>query len=276
MKFSLNTGGLPQANIFEKIKMASSCGYDAIEPWFNELSRQSLTEIKDCLKKNNVVISSIEQLRGWFELDGSAMGDLKNDWQAILGECERRMIVAKELNCPYIVAAPPIDGKGSLCSFESGAERFKELIKLGKQIGVLPAIEFCGQTSRIRDVSSCLKFIELVNDPDCKIIIDAYHLWRCGNDMSQVLWFKKSDISLLHISDANPNIDRQTHRDGDRIIPGDGCIGLRNFFKMVKSFQGYVSMGVYNTKIWEKNPLQTGIRALNQMKEMYESSYLWD
>lgn len=231
MKFSLDTNGLPQNDIFEKIKMASFCGFQGIEPWFHELSETPLSEIKQCLTQHKIELSSMQQLRGWFELDGHAMKNRTQSWLQILKECEKRMVLAKELNCPYIIAVPPIDNKGILCSFEDGAKRFKQLINLGSEIGCLPLIEFCGQTSRIRDVSSCLKFMQLVDHENCKMILDAYHLWRCGNDMSQALWINHSDVLLLHVSDANPLIERQNHKDKDRIIPGDGIIDLNQFLQ---------------------------------------------
>ena len=54
----------------------------------------------------------------------------------------------------------------------------------------------------------CKKFIDDVNS-EGTMIIDSYHLWKSGGETDDFLGYDKNKISVLHISDADKNINRQ-------------------------------------------------------------------
>ena len=241
----------PELDIFDKIKIASNNNFIGIEPWIDELEHKNIKDIKKCCEDFNVQIPSVQNINGWFENDGDLMGVSDNHEDIIL-ECKKRMELCVSINSKWIVAAPAFSHRNHFGSWEQGVNYFNELLKIGKEMGCLPSIEFIGQTKQINNFEKCKKFIEDVNS-EGTMIIDSYHLWKSGGSMEDFLNYDKNKISVLHISDADKNIDRKSHMDRNRVMPLDGQIDLRKFASVAKSigFDGFVNAGVYNKKLWE-------------------------
>ena len=67
-----------------------------------------------------------------------------------LDECRRRMDQAVELGSPYIVASPPQE----VVDLGRATERFGELMGIGREVGVIPSMEFLGFVDGIKNVAS--------------------------------------------------------------------------------------------------------------------------
>lgn len=267
MQFSLNTKLIDKNSLEDKILIASKTGWGSVELWIDDIDCKKLTHICSILNDNNLTVSSMEKLDGWFENDGGLMG-VKNDHKSIMDECKRRMEITAELGCKYIIACPSFSHRGFKAELTQGVDHFCEMLEIGRTIGVLPTIEFMGQTAQINTIDKCLEFLQHVDDPDAKMVIDAYHLWK-GQSFDKFTSEHLKHVSVLHVSDANPNIDISEHRDRDRIMPGDGCIDLNTFAEKTKDFNGHVCIGVYNPIFWEQDPYMVAQTGLIKMKKVF-------
>lgn len=259
------TGTLPY-----KIEIAAKAGYDAIEPWIKEIDEfitrgGTLKEIKDCLDTNNIVISSVEQLVGWWELDGDLMS-VADDHNAILEECKRRLAICDELDGRYLIMTPTFSHREHYATIEQGVKYYQELLSLGYK--TIPTIEFMGQTGQIDTIEKCIDFINKVGN--AKMVVDAYHLWRGGGKIEDFRKATKDQISVLHISDCNPLISRKHHWDRNRVMPGDGGIDLKLFIQIAKEldYDGFLNIGVYNQSLWSRNPHEVAKEGLDKMKSL--------
>lgn len=272
MNFILNTKLIDPASIVEKISIASKTGWDGVELWIEDIDACGYkpSKINKILKDFGMYCPTLEKINGWFENDGGLMG-VKNDHNSIMLECRRRMEIAKELGCKYIIACPSFSHRGFFASEAQGVNYFCELLEIGKEIGVLPSIEFMGQTGQINTIETCLSFLKKINDPSAKMVVDSYHLWKGSGNVDGFEKADLSEISVLHISDANPNISRSDHWDRHRVFPGHGCIDLKKFAKICssKKYDGDVCIGVYNPLYWSEYE-KTSLKALNYTKEIFE------
>jgi sugar phosphate isomerase/epimerase len=230
-----NTQTIYSADLPTKIRAVAAAGFQAIELWTDEVEAfvhagNPLSEIRRLLADHGLSCFSAIKIEGWFENDGSLMG-VTDDHAAILGACRRRLELSAELGASYLIACP---------------------------IGVLPTLEFLGQSAQINTFDTCTDFLRRVGDADARMVVDAYHLWRGTGKIDDFARARPDQISLLHINDADPAIDRRAHRDRDRLMPGDGIIGARRFFSIARAigFSGVVSLGVYNRKLWERDPFE--------------------
>ena len=192
----------------------------------------------------------------------------------IAGECERRMEISRELGAQYIVAFPSRNDRKKYASIEDGLERYIKIAEIGRKIGVLPTIEFIGQTTQINNIERAMKFVSNL-DKDCsKLVVDAFHLWRNGEiDDFQSCDIKKEQISILHVSDASNQYPRAEYRDRHRVMPGDGIIDLNKFFQIArkKQFDGYVSIGVYNKGDLNYSPYEVAKHGYDKLKYFLNS-----
>ena len=271
MKFIINTKLIDPASIEQKIKIASETGWDGVELWIRDIDncKYKPSQINRIMNDFGLECPTLEQINGWFENDGGLMG-VSNNHADILGECRRRLEIAKELSCRYLIACPSFSHRGFSASEQQGVEYFIELLNIGKEIGVMPSIEFMGQTGQINTVDSCLSFLNKVDEPDAKMVVDAYHLWKGSGTIDDFKKVKLEQISVLHISDADPDISRCNHWDRHRVIPTHGCIDLNRFVSICHSigYDGDICVGVYNPKYWS-NYEESSLMAIESTKKLF-------
>jgi sugar phosphate isomerase/epimerase len=268
----MNTRLIKTALIEEKIAIASKTGWDGIELCIDDIDncKYKPSKINHMMKDYGLYCPTLEQINGWFENDGGLMG-VDDNHSSILNECLRRMEIAKELGCKYIVACPSFSHRGFIASEEQGVNHFRKLLEIGRKIGVLPSIEFMGQTNQINTIESCSNFLNKVNEPDATMVVDAYHLWKGSGTIEGFNSISPERVSVLHISDANPDIPRCSHWDRHRVIPTHGCIDLKRFVDICKSkkYDGDICVGVYNPKYWT-NYEESSLTALQCVRGLFK------
>jgi 2-keto-myo-inositol isomerase len=270
MKRCLNTKTIDFCSLEEKINAISNAGYDGVELWLEDIVGMRPSEYKKLIVDAGLYVPTCIKIAGWFEGDGSQMKLVSNDRKKIMDECKRRIELGAEIGAEYIIAVPARDDRGFYADMEEGAQYFNELLEFGKKIGCEPTIEFVGQTSQIKTIDSCLDFLSLVDGG--KMVVDAYHIWRGGDSFESMKKLSLDKISILHISDRNPSIDRLSHKDSDRLMPGDGDIDLKIFISEAKKlgFDGYISIGVYNPKNWNRNPNEVSNEAMKKLIQILD------
>jgi len=249
-----------QGTIFEKIKSFSSNGFQGIEikvatKQLSLCDKDIITiskakDIKKCLDDYNMQVVSTYKLNGWFELDGDLMG-VNDDWNEIFDECKRRIEISKILGSKYIITCPALSNRNHHASLFDGSNRYYHLWNFGKSMGVFPVIEFMGQTKQINTLDKCIQFVELfgnIQETGMKIIVDTYHLWRGGGNLFEISKIDCQDIAIIHLADANPQINRLEHKDIDRPMIGDGFFDLKSFVKKTEKYSGFYSVGSYSYK----------------------------
>ncbi len=276
----LNTQTIYLETLPNKIKHAAMAGFEAMELWLEEVEQfctqgGTLSQVKRILSENNIKCLSTIKIEGWFENDGALMG-VSDNHQAILGECKRRIDLAAELGAPYLIACPSFSHRGHFAELQQGVDYFHEILELAKGSDVKITIEFIGQSGQINTIERCMDFLERVDHPDGTMVVDSYHLWRGGGLIDDFAKANKAIVSMLHINDVDPFIQREIYRDRDRIMPGDGMLDLVKFINIAKEigFSGVVSLGVYNRKLWERDSLEVCREGYTKTMSILQSTYL--
>ena len=127
--YCLNTSTIRPTPLLEKIRIAGEAGYQAIEPWNDEINEYlqqggTIAELKKALADAGLKVVSVIALHSWVTTEG-------DEYAKVLDECRRRMDQAAQLGSPYIVASPPQE----VVDLGRATERFVELMALGKSHG---------------------------------------------------------------------------------------------------------------------------------------------
>jgi len=241
---------LKKAPLPAKLKATAAAGFTGVELWLEDLIGWRAGEVRHLLNDHGLTAVSLEKIAGWFEIDGDLMGVGDQD---IEDECKKRLSLAAHIGIPYVIAVPSFSHRGRSATLAQGVDRFRRLLKIGRQEGATPTIEFMGQTAQINTAERCVEFLNLVGAG--RMVVDAYHLWK-GGSIQDFTLVGKDQISLLHISDADPLVAKKDHRDRDRVAPGSGIIDLKRFITIAKDMEyfGPISVGVYNPVWWDRDP----------------------
>src|SRR5271157_1855242 len=123
--YCLNTSTIRPTPLLKKNEIAGKAGYQAIEPWNDEITAYldqggTFDELKHALADAGLKVVSVIALHSWITTEGA-------EYQRVLDECRRRMAQAVELGSPYIVASPP----QQVVDLNHATQRFGELLAIG-------------------------------------------------------------------------------------------------------------------------------------------------
>jgi sugar phosphate isomerase/epimerase len=255
----LNTSTIRPASLPDKIDAAAAAGFRAIEPWNADVDAYlagggTMDEIRQRLASHDLAVVSMIAIMGF-------VGNTEPGRDERLAEARRRMQQAKELGSPFIVASPPM-GRADLAVC---GRDYAELLELGREIGIRPAMEFLGFVEHVNSIATAREIMDRSGDPSATIVIDWFHMVRGdGRDtiLSDLRALTAAQIAIVHLDDVPyPEHLGKPFRemtDGDRVYPGDGDIPLDELFGILEEigYAGPVSLELFREDLWQQDPYQ--------------------
>lgn len=272
--YCLNTSTIRPATLPQKIEIAHAAGFAAIELWHDDVDAwlaegHTLDELRKLLADRRLQVPSMIYLKGWFETSGV-------EHATLLSECVRRMEQAAEIGAAVCVAGPP-PGRADVTL---GVQNYRELLELGRQVGVRPAFEFLGFVEQFNTVDSVAQVLRATGDADACTVVDPFHLYRGGAGGSPDhgiesfarAKLKPREIGILHFNDGVTEPARETQHDQHRVLPGDGCLNLRRFIEIAREtgYRGALSLELFNPTLWQQDLLQVSKQGLAKMRAIVE------
>ena len=177
------------------------------------------------------------------------------------GRVHRPQSLESEPNSP-----PPALDLGQI------AERYQDLLEIGRQVGVKPTLEYISFFGSVRRLSQAWEIVQEVADPDATLILDAFHTWNAGEGLDELRAVPVDKISHYHIDDAAPDKPAGEQTDPDRVMLGDGPIDLRAEVELLrqKGYHGTVSLELFNKDLWAKDPHDVLRIGMERMRELLE------
>jgi 2-keto-myo-inositol isomerase len=265
--YCLNTSTIRPTPLLEKIRIAGALGYQAIEPWNDEVTAYlnkggTLGELKRALGDAGLKVASVIALHGWI----TAEGDEK---VKIFEECRCRMDQAASLESPYIVASPP----RVAVDMERATARFAELLALGRSAGVIPSMEFLGFADGIKTLAAAWSIASGTRSADATVVADVFHMIRGAGSIDDLLSIPGQRLACFHINDVPATPDPLTQSDSDRVMVGDGIADLPRVIANLRSigYRGPISLELFNRELWEQDPTEVARLGLDRIRELIES-----
>lgn len=267
MIYCLNTSTIKPQSLINKIRLVGEAGYDGIELWLNDVWEYvarggEVTDIEKAIADHGLIVPSVIAMRQWGDLDGW-------EHQLVLDEARRRFALGARLGAPFIVATPPLEKTET----EHLPERYAELLKIGREEGIRPTFEYISFFQSVHTLSKAWEIVQVTDDEDATLIIDAFHNWNSGSTESELRSIPVDKISHYHIDDADPVKPAGTQTDPDRVMPGDGQIDLKAEIKALKEmgYDGTVSLELFNETWWKLDPKETLRIGLQRMRQLFEN-----
>lgn len=264
--YCLNTSTIRPTPLMDKIRIAAAVGYQAIEPWNDELTEYvnqggTLADVKKAIADAGLKVVSVIALHNWITTEGAG-------YRAAMDECRRRMEQAAYLESPYIVASPPREKVDLI----RAAARFAELLKLGRQVGVTPSMEFLGFVDGVKTVSSAWAIASGAGDPQATVVADVFHMIRGGGSVDDLLELQGGRLAHFHINDVPASPPPLEQTDSDRVLPGDGIADLPRVLANLRSigYRGPISLELFNPGLWQKDPTEVCREGLERVRRLVE------
>lgn len=270
--FCLNTSTImgQELGIRKEIETAAEAGYDGIEIWIRSLEAYvkdggSTADLKALSEDLGIRIENAIGFAPWIVEDNDTRS-------AGLDQAKREMDMLAQVGCKRM-AAPPVGAtqQGGL-DLDRAAERFRALMDLGADSGVIPQLEIWGFSKNLYRLSQVLYVAAECGHPQTKILPDVYHLYKGGSDFDGLKLLNGYSIDIFHMNDYPAEPGREKIGDKDRVYPGEGIAPIPTILEDLGSTGSPIilSLELFNRDYWKQDPLEVAKTGLRKMKEAVE------
>jgi sugar phosphate isomerase/epimerase len=249
----------------KEIEIAAKAGFTAMEPWVREI---------DAYAKAG---GDLRDLRKRFEDHGVAVVDAIGfaPWLMGEGDAHKKGVEAMKRDMELVaqigskrIAAPPM-GATALSNYDLklAAERYREILEIGEQVGVTPMLEVWGHSKTLGTLAEGAYVAVAAKHPKACILTDVYHLYKGGSGYDGLKLLDAAALPVMHFNDYPADPPREKIKDEHRIYPGDGIAPITQILKDLKANGGNtaLSLELFNREYWKRDPaevLKTGVEKM--------------
>lgn len=267
-KYCLNMSTIrgQELDAAEEIEVAGKAGYDSIEPWFRKLNEYvekggSLKDLKKRIDDHGLTVESAIGFARWIVNDPETRAKG-------LEEAKRDMDMIAQLGGVRI-AAPPAGGTADdPISLDDAADRYRVLLELGDEMGVIPQVEMWGGHPTIGTVEKAMYVAIRAGHPKACFLGDVYHTYKGGCSFDSLLLLGPKSVQHYHMNDYPADPPRETIKDKDRVFPGDGIAPISEIIRNFRTIGATpsLSLEVFNESYWKMPALECARMGLEKMK----------
>ena len=263
--YCLNASTIRPAPLEVKIDVAAAAGFDGIELWIDELDAYvagggQLGEVRRRLQDAGLQVATVIAAMGW-------MGTAGAEHTRALDEARRRLEQAAAVGASRIVATPPLDDRDLS---RAGAD-YRELLELGEQFGVWPAMEFLGFVPSVYTIAQAWDIAVAADHPEATVVMDPFHILRGGGSADDIALVPGERVAIWHWNDIPADVPLPQQTDADRVMPGDGVGPLERMAELVRAsgYTGFISLELFSQQIWERDPGHAAREGMAKMQRFF-------
>lgn len=268
----LNTATIrgQKLGIVEIIDIASKAGYQGLEPWLDEINRYkdaggSLEDLGKRLRDAGLSVDSAIDFFEWCVDDPERR-------RKGLEAAKRTMDTLQKIGAKR-VAAPASGATDTPVELPRLAERYRALLELGDQFGVIPEVEVWGFSKTLGNLAEAVYVATAAGHPRACVLPDVYHLHRGGSSFEGLRLLGPAAVPAFHFNDYPQVADPSTLNDSDRVYPGDGVAPIRWILETLAAggFRVMLSLEVFNKAYWEQDPAVVAATGVRKMQALVDS-----
>lgn len=267
-RYCFNTSTIrgQKLSLVEEIDIVAQAGYQAIEPWINEIEAYvqtggSLPDLKKRISDCGLTVASAIGFAEWIVDDDARR-------QKGLEQARRDMELVQQIGGQRIAA--PAAGATDVENIDylKVADRYRALLAVGDHMGVVPQVEVWGFSKTLNRLGQAVMVAIESGHPHACVLPDVYHLYKGGSDFTGLKLLSGTAVHVFHMNDYPASPPRQTIKDSDRVYPGDGIAPLADILRTLReiNFDGYFSIELFNPTYWQQDPHEVARTALSKMK----------
>ncbi|MCL2743735.1 MAG: sugar phosphate isomerase/epimerase [Planctomycetaceae bacterium] len=268
-RYAINSGTLKGFDlpIEEQINVAAEAGYDGIEPWSIGLEQylQRGGTLRDLRKRIEDCGLSVPGGCAFFPW----IVDDENIRKNGIEQMKREMAMFREIGATLIAATAWGAKETRLDNFPVLGERYRTILEIGLQEGVIPQLEIWGHSATLTTLSDVFSIASYCGHQQVKFLLDVYHLYRGGSPIEGLALLNPQTLSVFHVNDYPADPPREYLVDKHRVYPGDGIAPLKEIGSMLRTigFDGWLSFEVFNLDYWATgDSLKVAKTGLEKMK----------
>ncbi len=267
-RYCLNTSTIrgQKLPLAAEARIAAKAGYQAIEPWVGEIDHcleqgGSLEDLKKQIADLGLSVESSIGFSDWISDEAERSPQGLEAWKRDMDRVAR--IGGKR------ICAPP-SGATRIAETDLAkiAWRYRRLLELGRQFGVVPQVELWSHSKTLRRMSEIAYVVVEADHPDACALLDVIHIYRGSPGFSGVRMFSSQALHTFHVNDYPADPPREAITDVDRVFPGDGIAPLAALLGDLRAigYRGVLSLELFNQDYWKRDALDVARTGLAKMR----------
>ena len=266
--YCLNLGTVMghKLSLVEEIEVAAKAGWQGVEPWLRNVQRYveeggSPADLKKRIDDLGLAVVSAIGFTRW------AVDD---DTQRAEGfeQFKQDMDLVAQIGGKHIAASPAGINRTPGMDLFQIAGRYRALLELGRQTGVIPQLEIWGSALTLGRVGEAALVAIEAGHPDACLLLDAFHMYRGGSPFAGLGQLNGAAMHAFHINDYPADPPREEINDSHRVYPGDGVCPLDSILKTLHAtgFRGMLSLELFNRDYWQQPALTVAKTGLEKTR----------
>lgn len=264
-KSALNTSTLRpyELSVPDQIRTAAGAGFAGVELWVRDVQAHveaggSAEELRSLARDEGIeIVNGIAFFR-WTDADPEVR-------EQGLEQARREIDLLARIGC-RAVAAPPTGNVESL-SLEEIAANFVLLHRLADGLGVEAILEFWGRAPVLHSIREAQSVLRHAGIATGSMLLDLFHMYTGGSTVDDVRSLSGSRVGLVHMNDYPADPPRETIKDAERVMPGDGVGPVGAFYDALVSigYDGYLSVELFRPEYEAGSAAGVAAQALQKM-----------
>jgi 2-keto-myo-inositol isomerase len=254
---ALHTWTLDSTPLSELLHIVGRVGWKAVELRRLDFTRaaeagRSAESVLELVRASGLPVACVGVELGWMWAKGPERARLL---QVFAEQCAR----AAALGCRTVMS--PVDrGRGDVAD---AAVSVREVGDIAAGHGLRVALEANSQAEQLNTLGRLREVVARAGHPACGLLVDTYHLYRCGEGLPGLNDLRAEDIVYVQYSDV-PASGLEPGKVLDRLPPGRGVVPFKDIFKFLagRGYTGYISYEAPNTAAWARDPGEVAREAL--------------
>ena len=253
----------------KELEIASKAGFRHAEIWIDSLqqylnSGATTKDVKSRMDSLGITAEDAIGFAKWIVDDETVR-------KQGIEQLKKEMDILAQIGCKRIAAPPAGATDTPGLDLKKAAERYRVILELGDQTGVVPQLEMWGFSKNLSRASEVIYVAMESGHPSARVLLDTYHLYKGGSPIETLPLVGKPAMELIHLNDY-PSIDREKITDADRVHPGDGIGPIKQILKLLKKSDQplILSEEVFNKNYYAQDPLEVAKTAMAKMKKVIE------
>lgn len=271
MLLGFNGATTMKADLPTDIVVAAQAGFEALEIWAAKLddylADHSIDELRALFKAHGMHPASINSIERITFRDTEGHEEVK-------ARCRELCAIAQALGCEVIVVVPSPRPEGAAWEGvkAESVTVLRGLAEIAAPYGVRLAFEFLGFADcSVNTLAGAWEIVREVDVPNVGLVIDAFHFYVGGSELSSIDGVDPAKLYIFHINDAEDR-PREALTDAHRLLPGEGVIPLAEIVARLKriGFDGLCSVELFRPEYWERAPADLAAAAKSATLEVVE------
>jgi 2-keto-myo-inositol isomerase len=260
----------------KEIEIIAQAGYNSIEPWVREINQYlssggSTSDLRKRITDLGLTVESAVTFYRWIVDDDTerAKG---------LEQAKRDMDILAQIGGKRIAAPPEGATRGAQIDLVKAAERYRALLAVGDEMGIVPQIELWGHSVNLHLLGQSMFVVIESGHPKACLLPDVFHIYKGGSDFNGLKQISANAIQVFHLNDYPSQPPREKISDSDRLYPGEGIAPLTQILGDLHAKGGgtVLSLELFNPIYYKQVPLEVAKTGIAKMKSAVSRALVSD